>query len=202
MTSLTLLLLCVAPSSDAAAPSTDFAVNLRLASATTHAPLSSNWAMSYYQAPRLIGAPAPVDEPTTSPPIQQVSEFTPIGPDPFPDGAVDLMWRDWSMKDMSLEWGLATIGPGVLAPQSGAVSGRPGGGAPGGGGGSQQPTPTFIFIPPTIQNPTPITPPPPNAQAVPEAGAMFLWIVLVGAMILGANHWNKPPAVVASPCPA
>src|SRR5947208_770290 len=130
MTSLTMILLCVVPGSDAAPPSTDFAVNLRLASATTHAPLSSQWAMSYYQAPRLIGTPAPTDEPTAAPPTQAVSEFTPIGPQQFPEGDLDLIWHDWSMKDMSLEWGLATIGPGVLAPQSGAVSGRPAGGAP------------------------------------------------------------------------
>src|SRR5262245_31625104 len=127
MTSLTLLLLFSTPGSDAAAPSTDFAVNLRLASTTTYAPLSEQWAMSYYQAPRLVGTPAPIDAPTIVPATQPVSETTPIGPvsAPFDDGQV--IWHDWSMRDMSLEWGLATIGPGVLAPQTGGVSGRPGG---------------------------------------------------------------------------
>jgi hypothetical protein len=198
MASLTFFLVCFAPGSDVGAPTTDFAVNLRLASSTTHAPLSSQWAMSYYQAPRLIGTPAPIDEPTMAP-SQPISNLDPVGPEPLADEEVELLWHDWSMRDMSLEWGLATIGPGVLAPQSGGVSGRPGGGAPG-GGGQGQPTPTFLFVPP--RTPSPIPPPGPSVQPVPEASAMFTWLILLSALILGVNRWNKPPALSISAAPA
>jgi hypothetical protein len=198
MASLTIFLVCLAPGSDVGAPTTDFAVNLRLASSTTHAPLSSQWAMSYYQAPRLIGTPAPIDEPTMTP-TQLATDLNPIGPEPLADEEVELLWHDWSMKDMSLEWGLATIGPGVLAPQMGGVSGRPGGGGPG-GGGQGQPSPGFLFVPPTT--PTPRPPPGPNVQPVPEASAMFTWLILMSALILGVNRWNKPPALAVSPAAA
>ena len=199
MVSLTICLLCFSPGSDVGAPTTDFAVNLRLASATTHAPLSSEWAMSYYQAPRLVGTPAPIDVPSMTPPTQPISEFMPIGPQPISAEEAELLWHDWSMSDMALEWGLATIGPGVLAPQSGGVSGRPAGGGPGGGGGGQ-PTPTFLFLPSTGPTPAPV--PGPSVQPVPEASAMFTWLILVSALILGVNRWNKPPALATSLAPA
>jgi len=199
MASLTFFLLCFAPGSDVGAPTTDFAVNLRLASTTTHAPLTSHWAMSYYQAPRLVGTPAPIDQPTMTPPTQPVSEFITIGPEPLPPDEAELLWHDWSMSDMALEWGLANIGPGVLAPQPGGASGRPGGGAPG-GGGQGQPSPAFLFVPPT--GPAPVPPPGPSVQPVPEASAMFTWLLLVSALILGVNRWNKPPALAASPAVA
>jgi len=203
MTSLPLLLICIAPASESGAPPTDFALNLRLAAMTTHAPLSPQWAMSYYQAPRLISTPAPVDEPT-KPVAMPSPESASIPPETtgWEDG--DMIWHDWKMSDMSLEWGLASIGPGVLAPQGGAVSSRPGGGAPGGGGGNQPRTagsPTFIFNPPPATNPTP-APPGPSVEPVPEPGAVVLWLMLLGATLIGFNRWNDPPAVVASPVPA
>jgi hypothetical protein len=201
MTSFTLVMICAASGSEASAPTTDFALNLRLASTTTHAPLSPQWAMSYYQTPRLIGTPAPVDEPSNV--SQEVPpEMAVIPPDAAADGELDLIWHDWSMSDMSLEWGLATIGPGVLAPQTGGVGGRPGGGGPGGGGQQRPQAPTFLFAPPTPANPTPIPTPGPNVEPVPEASAVFLWLMLFSALVLGVNRWNKPPAIAASLCPA
>jgi hypothetical protein len=206
MTSLPLLLLCVAPGSEAGAPATDFATNLRLAATTTHAPLSPEWAMSYYQAPRLVNTPAPVDVP--SPASAELSpEQATIAPETASADDANLIWHDWKMMDMSLEWGLATIGPGVLAPQRGQVASRPGGGAPGGGGrqAGQAGTPTFIFVPgpPSTPTPTPTPQPPgPGVEPVPEVNAAYLWLILFAAALVGVNRWNNPPGVVASPVPA
>ena len=115
--------------------------------------------------------PGAVDSPTKQPVDELPLEIMPIEVEPAAfDGAEHQLWHDWTMSDLSLEWGLATIGPGVLAPQCGAVSGRPGGGGPGGGGGQQQPNgPTFLFPPPVT--PTPIPGPGPNVEPVPEPSA-------------------------------
>src|SRR4028119_1002944 len=102
MPPLTLALLCLAPGSEAGAPTTDFAINLRLASTTTHAPLSSQWAMSYYQAPGLIGTPAATDAPTPNPMDDAPPELAVIPPEATDEGVPDLLWHDWKMSDMSL----------------------------------------------------------------------------------------------------
>ena len=198
MTPLTTFLLCLAPASDAGAPPTDFAVNLRLASTTTHAPLSADWAMSYYQAPPLIGTPAAVDSPTKPPLDELPTDNASIDGGPFVGDDPNLvLWHDWTMSDLSLEWGLATIGPGVLAPQGGGVSSRPGGGGPGGGGGGgpQQSRPGFLFDPPP-RAPVPGPGPAPSVEPVPEPSAIVVWLVLLVGAASVVRRRNRLAAAV------
>jgi hypothetical protein len=194
---MTTILLCVAPGSDTAAPPTDLALNLRLAAVTTNAPLSPQWAMSYYTQPPLIAAPAPIDEPTKSPNDDLPLDIMPIELEPTAsDGAEFSLWHDWTMSDLSLEWGLATIGPGVLAPQYGGMSGSPGGGAPGGGGNQRPNGPTFLFPPPT---PTPTPPPGPGpggVDPVPEPASVAVWMAAIIGVVVHVKR-RKGSAALA-----
>jgi hypothetical protein len=197
MTPLMTFLFCLAPASDAGAPPTDFAVNLRLASTTTHAPLSADWAMSYYQAPPLIGTPATVDSPT-KPALDEIpTDNASIDGEPFMNGDPDMvLWHDWTMSDLSLEWGLATIGPGVLAPQGGGVSSRPGGGGGGGGGGGPQPSrPGFLFDPPP-PTPVPGPGPAPSVEPVPEPSAIIVWLALFASAVVVVKRGNRLQSAV------
>jgi hypothetical protein len=172
------------PGAQAPAPTPDFDTGLRLAVVPNSDVL-----------PPPPGVPLPID--TNAQPISNVSlSDVEFGPPPPIDGIaleVDqstLSWHDPTMDDMALDWGMATIGPGSLAPQPGLAGGR-GGGVPGGGGRRQASTTNPALIPdgPSINIPLPMLPVPPlnpsgGQQPVPEPGAIAVWLMAGSAFAL------------------
>jgi hypothetical protein len=211
MPSLTILLTLAVPAgSQNGVPSVDYATSIRLPSAASHAPLSQEWALAYNQVPKLIEMPAPVEAASPTPGqddlLQNLSQYV-------PSPAVDpSRLHDRTMSDLSLDWGLANIGPGVLTPQPGLMNGgRSAPGFPGGGTGSSgQPagtsSPIFITLPgntpggtTTPTTPPTIGPPPPVQQGVPEPASLAVWLLILMAIVVAGNRRPNPPAVTVVP---
>jgi hypothetical protein len=206
-----LLTLAVPAGSQNGVPSVDYATSIRLPSAVSHAPLSQEWALAYNQVPKLIEMPAPVEAASPAPGqddlLQNLSQYV---PSPATDPS---RLHDRTMSDLSLDWGLANIGPGVLTPQPGLMQGgRSAPGFPGGGTGSSgQPgstsSPIIINLPGsttpggTVPTPPPIVDGPPTPpQGVPEPASLAVWLLALTAILLLGNRWtHKPPAVAVGP---
>ncbi|HVJ83811.1 MAG TPA: hypothetical protein VNC50_22280, partial [Planctomycetia bacterium] len=136
--SWTILLMAaaVAPGSRADSPTADYATTLRLAGQSGAAPISENWALPYLRDSAPVEMPVQTDLPGDAfKPVTQEGEDPNADTSQYPPGTPPgfVLLNGRTVDDLSLDWGLAQIGPGVLTPLP-PFGSSGGGGSPGGCG--------------------------------------------------------------------